>query len=797
MKHFTHKIRSTRGEREIARRRAGGEAGVTLIELMIALTIFAVVSSGVAIAMGSALGLTRNNRNRSVAANLAATEMDIVRSTKFESLPLTDVETKKTITDVEYTILRQTAWVSKDGTSGVCSPPEGTALAFLRVFVTVTWPDMAGVEPVESETILAPPIGAYNSDLGHLAVMVRDRDATPLDGVLVTAEGPGGTFTETTVEGCAFFVGLAPGQFDVSLSTTGFVDDQNDPNPTQPLVITAGSITSGEFVYDRNSTLNLSLVGIANYGVPNGIGARVANTGLALGDVPFSSTGGSGSSACSAPATTLYSSGDATVSQQYPTYTFGTPSQTIAGVNSSSGANARFLVRFDLPTAPAGCTVGTATLNVYDRGPSSSSRTIDAYQANASWSDTSVTWNNQPATTGLSVSASSPASAGWMSWGVGSLVQAQYAGSNNGFLLKDSVENDANQFNQFDVQELANDPTLVITWASTSACATPVTVGATNDARVRQSSGNSNYGSESTMRVRSQSSSRNERTFIKFNLPSDPDGCQFAGAELRLFQVSGDSGRTIRVYRSSASWSESSITWNNQPAATGSPISTPSFGSSSVWMTWDVTSLVNTMMSGSNDGFMLRDSSESSSSTREQVYRSSENSSSTPQLVLTYTDSPVLPLSQSVVAAPLFPYLNGYQAWGGTCHDADPQGVDPGTGIAYYPGAQREDAIVSNPNQTTTATVTLKSIDVRVQLTDGSPVDGATVVAFHDPDTGCTSGQTLNLGSTGSDGQVHVALPYGVWRFEVASRSPATSWPIAMLDPTTANPQTTTATVNP
>jgi hypothetical protein len=299
------------------------------------------------------------------------------------------------------------------------------------------------------------------------------------------------------------------------------------------------------------------------------------------------------------------------------------------------------------------------------------------------------------------------------------------------------------------------------------------------------------------MRVRSESSSRNERTFVKFNLPSDPEGCQFAGAELRLFQDSGESGRTIRVYRSSSGWSEASITWNNQPAATGSPASAPSSGSSNVWRTWDVTTLVNTMMSGSNDGFMVRDSVENSSK-EEQVYRSSENSSSStrPQLVLTYTDSPVLPLSQSVVATPLFPYSNGYQAWGGTCHDADPQGVDPGTGVAYYPGAQREEAIVSSPNQTTAAALTLKSIDVKVQLANGTLVEGATVVAFHDPDTGCTSGQTLNLGSTGSDGHVHVALPYGTWRFEVSAKTPATSWPTAKLDPTTANPQTVTATVN-
>ena len=796
MNYLFHSTRSGRGERSVARPRAGGEAGVSLIELLIAITIFAVVASGVAVGMGSALGLTRNNRNRSVAANLAATEMDIVRSTKFESLPLTDVTTNKTVTEVSYTILRQTSWVSKDGTGGVCSPPAGAALAFLRVLVTVTWPDMQGVEPVVSETILAPPIGAYNSDLGHLAVMVRDRNAAPLPGVVVTAVGPGGTFTQTTVGGCAFFAGLAPGQFDVSLNTAGFVDDQNEQNPVGPLTITAGSITSGEFVYDRSSTLNLSLVGIANYGVPNGMGARVANTGLALGDVPFASTGGS---SCGAPPTTLYSSGDASVYQFDPNSTYGTSSQTLAGTYSKPGANARFLVRFDLPAAPAGCSVGTATLRVYDRVPSSSTRSIQAYQANSAWSEGSVNWNNQPATTGSPVATDSPASPDtWMSWGVTSIVQAHYAGTNNGFLLKDSAENGPDQFNQFDVRELPeNDPELVITWAVDSACSTG-TVGATADARVLQSSGSSNYGSETTLQVLSQDGNRNERTLIKFNLPTDPEGCQFAGAELRLYQESGDSGRTIRVYRSSASWSESSITWNNKPATTGSPVSAPSSGSLNLWMSWDVSSLVNTMYSGSNDGFVLSDSSENDRPKKDQRYQSRENGSSStrPELVLTYVDSSVLPTSQRVTGAPLFPYLNGYQAWGGTCHDADPQGVNPITGAAYYPGAQREAAIASNPNQTTTAAVTLKSMDLRVRLSDDTAVAGAAVVAYHDPDNGCTSGQALNLGSTGSDGYIHVALPYGTWRFQVTSRTPVGSWPTSVLSPTTTNPQSDTVTVN-
>ncbi len=794
-----HSFRSARNERGIARRFASGEAGVSLIELLIALTIFSVVASGVAVGMGSALGLTRNNRNRSVAANLAAKEMDIVRSTKFASLPLTDVTKTETVTGVNYTLLRQTSWVSKDGSGGVCSPPAGTALAFLRVIVTVTWPNMQGVRPVQSETIVSPPIGAYNSGAGHMAIMVRDRNALPSAGITVTAIGPGGTFTQiTAADGCAFFIGLPPGVFNVSLNTPAFVDVQNQTNPVQPLTVSAGSITSGEFVYDRSATINMTLVGLANYGVPEGIGASVANTGLALGSQPFTSGGGGGGGTCTASPTTLLSSGDASVLQSDPNNsTYGSSSNTYAGTYSSNGGNGRFLVKFTLPTAPAGCAVATATLRIYDRVPSSG-RTIQAYQANSSWTEGSTNWNNQPTTTGTAVTATAPSSAGWMTWGVTSIVQAQYAGANNGFLLRDATENGSDYLNQFDVRELANDPELVVTWGNVSACSTQVTVGASDDARVRQEKANENFGDEKEMKVVSRTDDKNERIFIRFTLPTVPTGCALGGAELRLYQDKGKLGRTIEVYRAASSWLESTITWIGQPSTTGSPSTAPSSGSDDVWRTWDVGTLVNSMYQGSNNGFVIKDSNESSSSTMEQVYRSSENTTTSrrPELVVSFVESPILPTSQSVSATPLFPYLNGYQLWGGTCLDADPEGVNPSTGQAFFPGGQRASAVTTNPGTTTTASVPLKSVDVRVRLSNNTSVAGASVVAYHDPDNGCTTGRTLNLGATGSDGYVRVALPYGTWRFQVNSKTPVGSWPTSALSPTTSNPQSITVTVN-
>jgi type II secretory pathway pseudopilin PulG len=762
---------------------------VTLIELLIALTIFAVVAGGVAVGMASSLGLTRNNRNRSVAANLAAKEMDVVRSTEFDSLPLENVEKDEVVDGVTYSILRETEWVSRDGTDGVCSPPTGTALAFLKVAITVSWPHMQGAKPAQSETILAPPVGSYNSDAGHLAVMVRDRNAATASGHVVTAVGPGGTYQQTTSSGCAFFLNLPPGEYTVSLNTVNYVDGQNAQNPTETVAIAAGTIASAEFDYDQKATLDLALAGLTGYGVPKDLGVRVANTGLALGNIPFDSA-----SSCPAAPMTVNPSEDGMVDEDNSNDNYG--GSTTAGTRSDNDDNRRTFFKFTLPSIPANCSLDTATLKLYVSQHSSSQRTLRAYQVNGSWSESHIDWDNQPGTTGSAVTTTSPPAPGWISFGVTSIVQSQYAGPNYGFMVRDSSEDGSGHWNAIVPREGTSKPELVLTWTDASPCP-GVALGASADSKVRQDSSNSNYGNDDRMKVISRSSSKNERSFVKFDLPSVPYGCTLTGATLKLFQEDGDSGRTIQVYRAAASWTESGITWSNQPASTGSPSTAASSSSNDVWRTWDVLNLVQQMYAGSNHGFLVRDSSESSSSTKEQEYHTSEesNASTRPILELAYSEDPTLPSSQQAIATPLFPYLNGYQVWAGVCADADPEGLQA-DGTQYYPNAQRAPALTTNPNQTTAGSVALKSVDVQVKLADETVVQGVPVVAYHDPDSGCPQGKTHSLGITDITGTVRVALPYGSWRIEATNRTPVGSWPIPQLSPLTADPQVLTVTVN-
>jgi prepilin-type N-terminal cleavage/methylation domain-containing protein len=257
-----------------------GEEGFTIIEMMVALTIFAVVMTAVASMLGSSLITTGNNRNRSVAANVAAEEMEIVRATPFAQLPVGQVTSTQIVDGVLFTVTRDSEWITQDANSGACDAASGEALAFLRIDVKVSWPQMSGVAPATSHTVITPPVGAYDPNSGHLAVSVRDRDAAPQDAVPVTITGPVNKTEWTTTDGCAFFAYLPTGAYTVALSSPGYVDGQGKSNPTQTATVQVGATVPVSFDYDRAASLDLTLQAPGGGVPPDGLPITLGNTHL-------------------------------------------------------------------------------------------------------------------------------------------------------------------------------------------------------------------------------------------------------------------------------------------------------------------------------------------------------------------------------------------------------------------------------------------------------------------------------------------------------------------------------------
>jgi hypothetical protein len=170
--------------------------------------------------------------------------------------------------------------------------------------------------------------------------------------------------------------------------------------------------------------------------------------------------------------------------------------------------------------------------------------------------------------------------------------------------------------------------------AAGSFCTAPgsQTVNADIDSWIDQVLPITNHGSDTALALRS-SLLQNRRTLVRFPLPTIPSRCSVTGAVLRLFSTSSQGTRTIQALRVNSAWTESGVTWLNQPSVTGSA-ATASSGAG--WIQWAVTSQVQSMYTGSNQGFLVRDATEDAVAAVAQSYSSREAASNRPDLVITF-----------------------------------------------------------------------------------------------------------------------------------------------------------------
>jgi hypothetical protein len=214
--------------------------------------------------------------------------------------------------------------------------------------------------------------------------------------------------------------------------------------------------------YDASAAAANVVQALQNDGFQVGTDASVNATG-----VPYhylAVRNGTPSPGCSSPGSaTVTAEADSWVDQASPNSANGGAASLL--VRSQALGNRRALVDFPLPAIPAGCSLTQATLNLF-AGAASAGRTIDVFKAGASWTEGGVTWSNQPATTGSAASAAS--ATGALSWDVTSQTQAQYSGTDTGFIVRDSAESALTGVQQtYQAREgapAAQDPSLFVAW---------------------------------------------------------------------------------------------------------------------------------------------------------------------------------------------------------------------------------------------------------------------------------------------------------------------------------------------
>jgi len=193
--------------------------------------------------------------------------------------------------------------------------------------------------------------------------------------------------------------------------------------------------------------------------------------------------------------------------------------------------------------------------------------------------------------------------------------------------------------------------------------ATPSSTTSVIDASVRQATSTTNYGTSTTNDVAS-STSANRRLYIKFDLsgcvPTIAASATVRVATLRMYVSTLPAAcRTLDIFRVGATWSESVITWTNQPFGTtiNNPATSSRTDSFNVgtpagcenlavgYITGaDVTTDVAAFVAGSatNNGWMIRDDTENSSTARTTTFSAKNlgTLAQAPQLTVTYVTVP-------------------------------------------------------------------------------------------------------------------------------------------------------------
>jgi prepilin-type N-terminal cleavage/methylation domain-containing protein len=280
--------------------RGGSESGLTLIELMVSLVVFAIAATAIFAGLISVMQTTRSSRNRLQASSLASREMEIVRNefgastnaaltlgaanevTNPHPLPGGVAGAALSVDGSPYTVVRNVEWLAAGTGQSACDGGASLTYPSLAVNVSVTWPRMGQVKPVVSNTVLTPPKNTVSSTLAFVGVKVVDLNNSPEANQVVTLNGPvsppattgGASYTDTTgADGCAVFALTTASvtttyNYTASLNTSGYVDKIGVTNPSQSVSVKSGVLTQTTFNYDRAVSLAVTLATDSGYALP-------------------------------------------------------------------------------------------------------------------------------------------------------------------------------------------------------------------------------------------------------------------------------------------------------------------------------------------------------------------------------------------------------------------------------------------------------------------------------------------------------------------------------------------------
>jgi len=262
------------------RLKAASEEGFGLIEVLVSSAVLVIVVLGVMAGLDSVSRTAGANQSKTVASVLAEKDLERLRSLRTSDLSkLKSLEPETTTADVggvTYTITSTAQLVTDSSGDDVsCSTPSGEG-GYLRITSTVTSQNTR-IKPVTLSSIVSPQPG-----LGTLTALIRNADSAPVVGLPVQAIGLTAGTQQTNEAGCAVFIEREAGSYTARLNQTGWVDPDGNTQVDHNVTVSAGNVTTTEFLYDQAGSFNVSVVrtgGSADLST----GVMAAHTGVTLG----------------------------------------------------------------------------------------------------------------------------------------------------------------------------------------------------------------------------------------------------------------------------------------------------------------------------------------------------------------------------------------------------------------------------------------------------------------------------------------------------------------------------------
>jgi hypothetical protein len=231
------------------------------MEVVISAAVLLLVVLGIMAALDSVAGTAGANKARTVAAALAERDQEELRSLKTADLNDLDalIPDPRTVTvdGVPYTIESKAVLVTDaTGEDISCALADGGG-AFVRITSTVSSP-MTGakVKPVVLSSIVAPEPGS-----GTLVAKVVNAEDQPVEDMPVQAIGPDTKTVSTNEAGCAVFGAMKAGSYDVKVDYSGWVNPEGDQAVTKTATVSAGTLTTVDFIYDIAARVTVTIAG--------------------------------------------------------------------------------------------------------------------------------------------------------------------------------------------------------------------------------------------------------------------------------------------------------------------------------------------------------------------------------------------------------------------------------------------------------------------------------------------------------------------------------------------------------